>query len=89
MHVFRIMMGVELYTMITHSHRANLLAEFYPHSNALGVPNLSWTSIPQYPLSGPYVEIQNRLAIVKFPDMEIWSCAMSPTAAGFVIVSNV
>lgn len=89
MHVFRIMIGVELYTTITHSHRASLLAEFYPHSNALGVPNLSWTSIPQYPLSGPYVEIQNRLAIVKVPDMEIWSCAMSPTAAGFVIVSNV
>ena len=83
------MMGVELYTMITHSHRANLPAEFYPHSNALGVPNLSWTSIPQYPLSGPYVAIQNRLEIVKVPDMEIWSCAMSPTAAGFDIVSNV
>ena len=82
-------MGVELDTMITHSHRANLPAEFYLQSNALGVPNLSWTSIPQYPLSGPYVAIQNRLEIVKVPDMEIWSCAMSPTAAGFDIVSNV
>lgn len=82
-------MGVELYTMITHSHRTNLLEEFYPHSNALGVPNQSWTSIPQYPLSGRYVAIQNRLEIVKVPDMEIWSCAMSPTAAGFDVVSNV
>ena len=82
-------MGVELDTMITHSHRVNLPAEFYPHSSALGVPNLSWTSIPQYPLSGPSVAIQNRLEIVKVPDMEIWSCAMSPTAAGFDIVSNV
>ena len=83
------MMGVELDTMITHSHRVNLPAEFYLQSNALGVPNLSWTSIPQYPLSGPYVAIQNRLEIVKVPDMEIWSCAMSPTAAGFDVVSHV
>lgn len=78
------MIGVELYI-----HRTNLREEFYPHSSALGVPIQSWTSIPQYPLSGPYVAIQNRLEIVKVPDMEIWSCAMSPTAAGFDVVSNV
>ena len=86
--IFRIMTGVELHPRITQSQRANKFGEFFPHSNASGLPSLPRMSIPCYPFAGPYVAIQNRLEIVKVPHEEIWSCVMSPTADGFDIVSR-
>ena len=80
------MTGVELHPRITQSQRANVFGEFYPHSNASGLPLLWRMSIP---FAGPYVAIQNRLEIVKVPHEEIWSCVMSPIADGFDIVSQV
>ena len=82
------MTGVELHPRITHSQRANMFGEFFPHSNASGLPSLPRMSISCYPFAGPYVAIQNRLEIVKVPHEEIWSCVMSPTADGFDIVSR-
>ena len=82
------MTGVELHPRITQSQRANMFGEFFPHSNASGLPSLPRMSIPCYPFAGPYVAIQNRLEIVKVPHEEIWSCVMSPTADGFDIVSR-
>ena len=86
--IFRIMTGVELHPRITQSQRANMFGEFFPHSNASGLPSLPRMSIPCYPFAGPYVKIQNSLEIVKVPHEEIWSCVMSPTADGFDIVSR-
>ncbi|CAH3157225.1 unnamed protein product [Porites evermanni] len=79
------MTGVELHPRITQSQRANMFGEFFPHSNASGLPSLPRMSIPCYPFAGPYVKIQNSLEIVKVPHEEIWSCVMSPTADGFDI----
>ena len=86
--IFRFMTGVELHPRITQSQRANMFGEFFPHSNASGLPSLPRMSIPCYPFAGPYVKIQNSLEIVKVPHEEIWSCVMSPTADGFDIVSR-
>lgn len=69
----------ELQLDITDSMRLNVQVTFQRHNFGL--------LIPCYPLSGPYVVIKYRLAIVENTLGEIWSCDMTPTAHGFSVVS--
>lgn len=76
----------ELQLDITDSMRLNVQVTFQRHNFGL-LSSPSPILIPCYPLSGPYVVIKYRLAIVANTLGEIWSCDMTPTAHGFSVVS--